>query len=267
MNAARIVKASNTVALLAVAALTYWVFIFLCITIFDFSIFKENVTTAFFMSVVGIFSLLMGAIILNVMLNLTRIAEQGAAKSSPPARDGKSGLGWPKWVLLTSFPVIFLLLWWGDIASTALQKQNLLNARQALLEEQHEVITQLAEYRFDAEYIHFAARQIKILSRIDKSFPQISLIVRDKIDGKEVFLAFTGWQGPDEEEQLDKTDYIFATTAEERAYLKTLFDGNQNAPKFHADESHYSLFYPVRLDGKTMVLLLSDYQRYGQFSS
>ena len=70
-----IAKITNRTALVTVTLLVYWVFIFISCTVFDFTIFKEGLTTAFGLSVLGIFAVLSGAIILNIMYNLTAIAE------------------------------------------------------------------------------------------------------------------------------------------------------------------------------------------------
>jgi len=76
----KIIALTNRVALVAMILLLYWVFIFISITVFDFKVFKENITETFYLSVIGILALLAGAVIVNVMFNLTKIFLLGANK-------------------------------------------------------------------------------------------------------------------------------------------------------------------------------------------
>ena len=121
MNPAKIVQLTNRVAFFSVGLLAYWVFIFVAITVFDFKIFRENITQAFYLSILGVFSLLGGAIILNIMLNMTRISEYFERKEG----DVKSYKKPNKRVIaaaLVSFPIIFGLLFLGDYRSSVKKK-------------------------------------------------------------------------------------------------------------------------------------------------
>ncbi len=76
MNLKKLVKLSNIVALIAILLLIYWIFIFISVEIFGLKIFRENISQTFAMSVLGIFALMAGSLMINVMFNLTRIAEK-----------------------------------------------------------------------------------------------------------------------------------------------------------------------------------------------
>jgi len=72
MNHDQLIKGTNRVAIYSTAALFYWVFVFLIITAFDLKIFREHITEIFYLSLLGIFAILGGALILNVMSNLSK---------------------------------------------------------------------------------------------------------------------------------------------------------------------------------------------------
>ena len=74
MNHDQLIKGTNRVAVYATAALFYWVFVFLIITTFDLKIFREHITEIYYLSLLGIFAILGGALILNVMSNLSKIS-------------------------------------------------------------------------------------------------------------------------------------------------------------------------------------------------
>jgi hypothetical protein len=59
-----IVKITNKVAIGTILLLVYWVFIFICTTVFGFKVFKENMTEIFMLSILAIFSILCAAIII-----------------------------------------------------------------------------------------------------------------------------------------------------------------------------------------------------------
>jgi len=125
MDSKKIVNLTNRVAYFSVALLAYWVFIFVVITVFDFKVFKENITQEFYLSILGIFALLSGAIILNIMLNMTRISECMEEKRSEilpeVERNGKKLM-----FAIGLFPVIVALLFLGDYARSIKKKDHLL---------------------------------------------------------------------------------------------------------------------------------------------
>ena len=76
MDNRSLVRLSNIIGIIAIILLVYWVFVFISITVFGLKVFKENITETFYLSVVGILALMFGSLIINVMFNLTRIAEK-----------------------------------------------------------------------------------------------------------------------------------------------------------------------------------------------
>lgn len=85
MNAKKLVKATNIVGMVAVVLLVYWVFVLILSNVFGLKVFREYITEIFLMSILGIFAVMAGALILNIMLNLTRIAERDKRKKTKVA--------------------------------------------------------------------------------------------------------------------------------------------------------------------------------------
>ena len=111
MNYKTLVKLSNIIGIISIILLVYWVFVFISITVFGLKIFRENITETFYLSVVGVLALMLGSLIINVMFNLTRIAEKHNQDelSVPKQVNKKMGL-----LFGLSFPLIFGLLFAGD---------------------------------------------------------------------------------------------------------------------------------------------------------
>ena len=70
MNHKQLVKATNIIAILGILGLIYWVFGFILIQVFGLKVFEKNLTEMFGFNILGILTVLTGALILNVMLNL-----------------------------------------------------------------------------------------------------------------------------------------------------------------------------------------------------
>lgn len=76
MNAKQIVRLSNIIGITSILLLLYWVFTFIVIEVFGLKVFRENMTESFYLSILGILALMAGSLIVNLMFNLTRIAER-----------------------------------------------------------------------------------------------------------------------------------------------------------------------------------------------
>lgn len=260
MNPDKMIKWTNRIALLSITLLIYWVFIYISITVFDFKVFRENITETFYLSVLAILALMFGAIVVNVMFNLTKIASSVGKQNQTV--EGAKKAGKSMLVFLVSFPLIFGLLYLGDKRSTQKKENRITASAQALVKENKMIMSQFAEYEFDDSWRRSAGYNIRLLKKIDESFPNVLLIVADEIQGKSVFLAFSDYYKDDKE----KADFIYSCSPEERAYLSDVFNGNLTK-RFSSSDKRYELYYPVKIGEKIMVLYLSERQRYGKIGS
>jgi len=258
-----IAKITNKVALWTVILLFYWVFIFVCNTVFGLKVFRENTTELFMLSILGIFSILTAAIVLNIMYNLTAIAEK--YKENRVEMD-KKGMKIKLGIFLTSLVIIFMLLYAGDLATSKKKESYLVNSAKALVEEQNEAVETLADYNFSKEYIDRAGAAIKLLSKIDEKFPGVTAIQIDKINGKRVILGFYAGSY-DSKKPPEKVDYILSTSKEERKYIYSVFSGKEKEYLFSSQDGYYEIYYPVDTDNGKVILYLSQYSRYGKFGS
>ena len=267
MNHDLIIRTTNRIAIYATAALIYWIFVFLVITVFDLKIFRERMTEMFFFSLFGIFAVMAGAIILNVMSNLSKIS---AAMSATQHRETQSPRRIRLGLVLTllSFPMIAAALFAGNELSAQRKKNLLISSAEKLLAENKNAFTSLADYKFSSDYVANTERTLNILNKIDKNFPEVMVIVPDVIDGKKLFLGFDGRQRSyDGKKDIEKTAYIYSTSSDERQYLEKVFATGEMTYRFHADKGYYQLYFPTSFNGKNIVLYFSDFQRYGKFGS
>ncbi|MCL1911341.1 MAG: hypothetical protein FWG13_03965 [Leptospirales bacterium] len=269
MNSKSLVKLSNIIGIISIILLVYWVFIFIAITVFQLKIFRQNITEIFYMSVLGILALMLGALIINVMFNLTRIAEKHN-------NDGLnvSGVASKKlWLTFgLSFPIIFGLLLGGDFLTSKKKEKMLIASAKSIIESNPEKSAKLVNYHFDNRWIIETGDILAVFSKTDSYFPHVTVIANDTLDNAPVFLGFGQYyhsriENKTQVEKVEKKDYIRATTKEEREYLQKVFQENYKEVRFSASHGKYELFYPYFKDGKKIVLYFSDRQQYGKIGS
>ena len=276
MNMKKLVKLTNVIGIVSVLLLVYWVFAFILAQVFDLKVFREHISEMFAMSVLGIIALMAGALMLNIMLNLTRIAERNQETA---AAGGKK----TAWLLLALFPLLAALLFGGNYLSEQRKQQILLQSAERIVQSGDTAA--LADYRFDLPYILQTADTLKLMDKENTAFRSVSLIAPDTVGGKPVYLAFysdgdsyrsltdvqavaDGFTAKEQDrvKTVRKIDHVYTTDPADRAYLQQAFAGREGS-RFRADGGNYTLYYPYRKNGKTVVLVFSDYQQYGKFGS
>lgn len=266
MNHDQLIKGTNKVALYSTFALFYWVFTFLIITAFDLKIFREHMTEIFYLSLLGIFAILGGAVVLNVMSNLSKISTVMSEERKYSISSSK--LSKPMVISIAlSFPIICALLFAGNYLSAEKKKSMLIDSAQTLISENQRELEALSEYQFSGTYVKKAEKTLGVIKKIDKNFPEVMLIQIDNIDNKKVYLGFGGHIYRDEKKPVDKVMFIYSASKDERAYLERVFSGSEDKYKFSSRKGNYELYFPTSINGKKMVLYFSDYQRYGKFGS
>lgn len=265
MNPKTLVRLSNIVGTISILLLIYWVFVFISIQVFGLKVFRENMTETFFMSVLGILALMVGALIINIMFNLTRIAEKHNLDAMEGAGSNSKKMGF---VFILSFPVIFGLLYGGDYLTSRKKEKMLIRSAESIIQDNTAKAQKIVNYSFNKKWIKETSDILLLLSRTDKNFPHVSVIEKDTITNSSVLLEFAPYYS-DYADTIPpkKADFIFETTKEERDYLNMVFDKNYKEIKFSAHDGNYQLFYPYFNGNKKMVLYFSDYQRYGKLGS
>jgi hypothetical protein len=265
MNRDKIIALTNKLAFILITLLVYWVFIFICITVFGFKVFRENITETFFTSILAILALLSGAVILNIMLNLTKMAEVLSGLSEQAAAV-KPGRHWIRYILFwLSFPLLFGLLYLGDYRTSLVKHDLLLKSAQAIISENVRPVKSLGDYQYDLAYFQQAGAALELFKNQDENLNSIQLIHEDHILGKQVFLQFSRLYSHDT--LPEKTEQIYSCSQEEREYLRAVFAGKTSKCRFSSHDGHYELYYPVKTPKRVMVFYFTDYQRYGKLGS
>ena len=265
MNPKTLVRLSNLIGIISIILLIYWIFTFISIEVFGLKVFRENMTETFYMSVLGILALMMGALIINVMFNLTRIAQKHNLDENPttPIKSNKLS-----WMFALCFPIIFGLLFFGNYLTSKKKERLLIQSALSIIQDNSRKADRLVNYSFDEKWMLETDDILDVLSKTDEYFPYVSVIVKDSIDNSKVLLGFRDYNGKlNDTIQPNKKNFILKTTKEEREYLNRVFDKEIKEIRFSAQDGNYELYYPYNLQDKKIVLYFSDYQRYGKIGS
>lgn len=266
MNSKSLVKLSNAIGIISIVMLIYWVFVFISITVFRLKVFRENMTETFYLSIFGILALMFGALIINVMFNLTRIAERHNQDNVVSPKNTAKKL----WLIFgLSFPLILVFLFGGDYLTSKKKERMLVASAKSIIENNMKKADKLLNYSFNKTWIMETSDILDTYSKTDTHFPHVSVIVADNMDNAQIFLGFGTyyWDRTDTKDPVKK-NFIRETTKSERDYLNKVFsDENFDEIRFSARHGKYELFYPYVKDGKKIVLYFSDHQRYGKIGS
>ena len=209
---------------------------------------------------------MVGALIINVMFNLTRIAEK---HNQDDLADGKASSKRLGLIFAISLPVLFGLLYAGDYLTAKTKERMLIASAKSVIEKNVEKSDQLVNYSFDRKWIIQTNDILDFYSKIDKNLPYVSIIVVYSLDLAKVFLGFDNSRNYHSDSTIvpKKTTYIRQTTKEERDYLTNVFFNNSDDIRFSANDGRYELFYPYSKNNKKIVLYFSEYQRFGKIGS
>ena len=257
-------KITNKIAITTTILLIYWIFIFICINILGFKVFQQNITELFFFSVFGLFTILCSAMIINIMYNLTAIANKYQKEETKLNKKSYLKIIY----FTTSLVVIFTSLYVGNIMTSKKKETYFINSAKALVQEYSKTIEAVSNYHFSKNYINKTSSNIKFLSKIDENFPEITVIHLDKINNKNVLLNFSQYNYHyNVEKEPKKVDFILSTSKEERKYLFSIFSKQSIKHKFSSNKGRYEIYYPIKIGKKIVVLYFSQYNRYGKLGS
>lgn len=264
MNAKKLVKISNYIGFISILLLVYWVFTFILIEVFGLKVFRKNMTESFYLSILGILSMMVGALIINIMFNLTRIAQKHNKDEEVSSDNKKVILS-----LILVFPLIATILFGGDYLTKRKKEKLLIQSAEYIFNQNIEKTNQLLDYKFSKKYIIQTANILDLYSNTDKNFPNAQVIVNDSIDGKQMYLAFNDFTSYKSNDTLTpiKKNCIYKTTKAEREYLEKVFKNSNKEVRFSSNNGDYELFYPYKKGNKIIILYFSERQRYGKLGS
>ena len=248
------IKLSNIIGIVAIILLIYWIFFFAVIEIFGLKVLQKYIQTdTFTLSIMGILAIILGSLMINIMFNLTRIAEKSNGETSR-----KSIKNPKKWMIafILSFPFIFALLYGGNYLRSEKNKNTLFASVKSVVENNGSASDSLVNYSFTKEWMNKAMNILDIYSKIDRRFGIATIIVADTIDNIHVFLEFDVNNSVDT--ILPKKNYILETTSVERDYLNDIFANKKEYVKYGYHYYGYKLFYPYSKNGKTIVLVVDE---------
>jgi hypothetical protein len=266
MNSKKMVKLSNTIGFIAVLALIYWVIIFTTTEIFGLKIFKETTTATFNWSILGILVLMFGALIINIMFNLSRIADKinndNETIEKTAIKKGKGII-----IFIISLPIVIIALFFGNFLSSKNVENELKKSADKIIDSYQMSISELSDYSFDRDWINSARNLLSFMVRIDPNINNVAIIFEDEINGNNFYLTVSDGGEIRENDILSKMNYLRNYELKEREYIENVFKDNFNQKYFVSNNGLYRLFVPYQNNEMKIIFLFSNRRSYGTLSS
>jgi amino acid transporter len=257
----KMVKLSNSIAIIAVLTLVYWIISHLTVDIFRLRIFRETLTQTFDKSIIAIVALLFCALIINIMFNLSRIAE----KNNTDFKMENKKISKRVVFFIASLPVLIICLFFGNYLSNKEVEKEVKQSAEKIIEQyRHEIQNILTSYTFEKDWIADTGGFLELATRLDHNFDRISVIIEDEINGNAFYLTFSNRVYHFRDDSIpNKIDFLQKYDLDEINFIEKVFEGNITDKYFTTNNRSYHLFAPFEYNGKTMVLFFTDRRFYG----
>lgn len=277
MNTEWVVRLTNRIAFITLHLLIFWILIFSVNTVFDLKIFRMHLTETFGLSILGILAILGGALMINLMLNMSRIADakQGVIDSQMSTTDGLLRWKRQKYLLMMLLLAVFLVggMFVADARTRWVKKNLMLNTAQQLAEQYHAPLTQFAQSNLDVKNVQEMANVVDLMGKSTEFVQRVQVIRLENIHGQQVPVAVGAQDGAarvtdaNAQPELNPVDLVFRATKEQREYIEKVAQGQTVEPLYYSEGGQYWLMLPIKANGKNVILYTSDYQAYGKLGS
>ncbi|MDR1341117.1 MAG: hypothetical protein LBK58_13840 [Prevotellaceae bacterium] len=260
-------KLSNIVGLVGIFALIYWIVIKMTTDVYRLKIFQEKTSDLFGWSIAGILAMMFGALMINIMFNLSRIADKLDNEEQIKVQVSK------KWIFafLISLPLVVGGLFLGNNVSIKKFEDKVLTISESTVHYYSSNLDDIIlSYAFNTEWVNKTDNLITILEHYDTLSLRVSIIFEDEIDEIPVYLIFNRKNG--DNGIKCKKDYLLMCSSTTREYIDKVFKENYSQPYFGVEEerrsrSEYGLYIPYEKNGKKAILLFFTYSRWGELGS
>ncbi len=255
LNPKTIVKLSNSIGLIAIILLIFFVFGFIFTETFNLKPLLFQKKEVFALLLLALLALMAGALIVNIMFNLSRIA----SRHEPEQEDKPEKVNRLKWLFLSGFPLIAIALFLGDYYYEAEAKKESIETATQILSKFQESNTE--PYSFSKSWVEQNEKELLALSQSFGNEGEIYLIWQDSLNqDNETFILSRYYDNSDDFEvdsTFSKTDYLHILVGNEKGILEQLFGGKQkNIQQLRVGRTIES-FLPFEKGGKQYVLKLS----------
>ena len=264
----KVVKIVNAIGLISVILLFYWIFIFLLISVFDLKVFQKNITQFFYMSILGILSLMFGSLMISFMFNISIVAESMSGKKEIEVKksESKKKSSFLKITFIVILIVTTVFLFSGHYLSIWKNKRLMIESVKNVTQTYKKQLDSISDYQFNYKYIKKVNNFVRVVSKVDKEFNNIEIIVLDKIDKMDTYLFFKEEYDYNlkSEKKYKKINFIFRSGIMKKKYLDSVFKNKNKAYKIFSKDGKYELLYPYETKKRKVVLYFSNSKEYGE---
>lgn len=288
MNHAVMVKWLNRLVVLVLVLLSYVFFIFVFSDIFNLKVFTRTGNNLFGYGVSGLFAVMGAALILNIMLNLSRIAD--GVEQTVYHRNAEQHVATSQhkrwWLWLAGFLLSLVLiggaLLSGDRYTRMIKKRLMMATAAQVIQERSSQFNQIVSLPLtenDTAAVQAISDQLKLVRQIERHVDNIHLLLPARYHGEAVVvqldqhsaiadpIATDATLNTSKTPSVDVNNMLFSSDMSQRQWLQRVFAGQETAPRYSYENDNYELFYPVKLHAGWVVFYFTDRHAYGKVSS
>jgi hypothetical protein len=261
----KLVKLTVTIILLTIAGILIWFFGLILTLTFDLNVFDKG-SMGFMASILGgAFVLAACSALLNLVLNLSIIAEKSVTaeeKNEPSRLNYKSAIIFGGALIITA---AFLFI--GDHLSRDSFKKKLTSEVHDIIVRYPKSIEKIGTSIQDKKTLHEIPSILSFLSKLKHEFPSVIMITSGSINSEKAFLRITPYTHEDDMLKPAFNNSFYECGKKDCDYLEKIFSGKTNEKYFWNDNDNYFYYIPISSGDKTFILLFSKLQRYGKIGS
>lgn len=255
-------KITTLIIIFTTLAILVWLVGFIISVTFKLSVFDADALVFLFAVLAGAFILILCSAILNIVINMSLIAEKNIKK----LENNGSEISYKKIALFFGLAVLTIgcFLFLGDFISKNDAKNILIQEAQDIVSRYPNSINVLKKGLSDKNYLKEIPDTLKFLSSVKKEFPYVLLITSDKFNNDTVYLYITQWSSKNDLSLPLYGHAFYECNKKDCEYLSKVFFKNSLQQYFYQADQDFNLYIPFSENGKRFVLLFSKNQRYGK---
>lgn len=261
----KLVKLTVSIILLTIAGIIIWFFGFIVTVTFNLNVFDQG-SAGFMASVLGgAFVLAACAALLNLVLNLSIIAEKSVTedeKKAPSRVNYKSAA-----VFAGLLAVTAIFLFAGDYLSRESFKKKLTAEVHDILSRYPKSIEKISASIQDKNSIKEIPSILSFLSKLKTEFPSVMLITSGSFNGEKAFLKITPHTPEYDFAKPAYNNSFYECGKKDCDYLADIFSGKSSEKYFWNQKDNYYYYIPYGSGENRFVLIFSKLQRYGKIGS
>jgi len=260
----KLARITYLIALLSICLLITWSIGVLVTTVFNLKVFQENTTEFALLSILPILATVAGAGIINIISNISLIANHlTGASINEKENDKKVKIGTR--ILLYGNLLLIVGLFGGSKISDKIKENDLKQEILEIKNSNKSIISKIPGPILDSNSINETQTVLEYIGKTNTKISEPVAIFTGIYKGQKVLYSVNSNSGV--HRAIDSTSFLFRTSEKTRSKIFGALQSNDDAPFVVSDDNAYEIFILIKSSKNPFMLKMSKYSRYGRISS